>query len=727
MKKTVIALLLLMLCGCVVQPNFKEDPMLTPSIPPTVEPTPESTPTVLEVVDFSTPDRSDFQSVWTMKGDSIAYQRNVEGNRHNMKIENWTDSSAEISLSCFGIPLEKGISYTIHFNVSSDVAAFVDIEICDYDGVLCKEIFSIDETSKDITYSFTMNKESFWDGEIALNFTKREDREEGQILIDGLSVSSSKPRTTVKVNQVGYAPESQKSAVFAYNSGDTFEIIDVQTGQSVYQGPITGKTENADAMEINYIGVFSDFKLPGTYRIQTQILSSSYEFTIQEDPYASLLKDSLIALSSQRCGTKLSHEVFGELAHEACHTDDATSVVNDSTVNVTGGWHDAGDYGRYVTPGAKAVSDLLLAQLMFSESFSDTMGIMESGNGLSDILDEAKVELEWLLKMQRETNAFYNSVISKTFAALVSPELDNQQLYLMKQENTATAAASGALALASIVYRESDFEFSQKCLEAAKSGFAHAQWQEGTQDILNPEGFSNGDYPNQSDVDELYYAAMSLYAATEDVSYLEYSKTYLEKLDSITGLTHDVFSGYGTILYLLVDKIEDSHELYLQVHERFQSEIQGILNRSASNGYHESSDYTYSWGASMYVANNAMLMLSAYEFYHDEDLIHEIQNQLDYLLGKNAINQSFVTGYGQKYPMNPHNRLTIGKQAYLKGSLVAGIDRNLGSEVLSSSGMKDVAPAKRYLDHQESYTNTEVAIYFNSALIFVLAGINAHH
>lgn len=730
MKKIWIISILFMLCGCVIQPNIKEEPTVVPtpsvvpSSEPTLETTPEVTPVMLNVVDFSREDRSNFQSVWTVSGDSISYRRNIDGNSHELIIDSWNDPENTISLSSYGIPIENGNSYTIRLNASSNIASQLRVEICDYDEVLYEKLFSIDENSKDCVFSFSMNKDTIWDGKVVLRFEKKEGVESGHIIVDHLSVLANKTVLNAKVNQLGYAPDSQKTAVFAHNSGDTFEIIDVSTGQPVYQGLITGKVVNEDALEINYIGDFSDYTVPGKYRIQTQILSSSYEFEIKEKPYDLLLNDALIALSSQRCGSVLSSEVFGDLAHEACHTSEAISVVNDTKVNVTGGWHDAGDYGRYVTPGVKAVSDLLLAQLMFPNSYHDEMGIMESGNGISDVLDEARVEIEWLLKMQRETNAFYNSVISKSFADFVSPEEDNQQLYLMQQENTATAAASGALALASILYRDVDSDFSQICLEAAKSGFAHAEWQEGSQDFLNPEGFNNGDYPNQSDVDELYYAAMSLYAATEDPIYLEHVNSYLSKLSNITELTYDVFSGYGTIIYLLMDNSEDSLDLYLQVHERFQKEIQELLNRSARDGYHSSNNYTYSWGASMYVSNSAMLLLSAYELYHDEDLIPEIQNQLDYLLGKNAINLSFVTGYGKKYPRYPHNRLTIGKQTYLKGSLVAGIDRNLGSEVLAGSEVKDVAPAKRYIDHQESYTNNEVAIYFNSSFIFVLGGIN---
>lgn len=722
MKKLVFLLCLVLISGCVHVQQPEKQPEIDE--PVFVDKSDENDVPVVEIFekDMISNERTDFNTVWTLKGDGIGYSREIDKDLHEISILSWEDVSKPLTMSCYGIPLVTGAEIQVSMTVSSDVSTRMEITFSDYEDVLGSKSFSIQQEPTVIEWKFVMNQISFWDGKLSMNFYSN--HQNGTINVSDIQVTSKDIKTSVKINQLGYLPESEKTAVFAYNSGDIFSVVDTQTNSIVYTGRITGRVENSAANEVNYIGDFSELKTPGKYKIISQVMAESYEFEIVDEAYSQLLKDSLLALSSQRCGQSLSSEVFFELAHDACHQELALSVVNEEKIDVSGGWHDAGDYGRYVTPGVKAVSDLLMASILYEDSFSDEMGLMESGNGVIDILDEARVELEWLMKMQRDTGSFYNSVISKNFAPLISPEEDQQQLYIMKQENSATAAATAALALASYVYEDVDPDFSVRCLQSAKKGYLYAKSYQGSEDIFNPEGYNGGDYPNVSDLDELFYASMSMYLATSDASYLEDAQTLMPLLsDEICDFTYDCFSGYGTVLYLLFGS--DDTQFYQDVKEIFLNKVQSVIDDSNSDGYFVSSVYSYSWGASMYLCSDALMLLCAYELTEDKDILQSIQNHLDYLLGKNALNMSFVSGYGVNYPHHLHNRLTIGKQAYLKGALVSGVDRNRGSEVLASSVSKETAPAKCYLDHVQSYTNNEVAIYFNSGLIFLLAGMES--
>ena len=76
----------------------------------------------------------------------------------------------------------------------------------------------------------------------------------------------------------------------------------------------------------------------------------------------------------QRCGTEIEDDTFG---HVACHNTKATIYGTSETIDVSGGWHDAGDYGRYVVPGAKTVADLLYAYAASPSSYGDATGIPE--------------------------------------------------------------------------------------------------------------------------------------------------------------------------------------------------------------------------------------------------------------------------------------------------------------------------------------------------------------
>lgn len=726
MEKIVCVLCcIFLLTGCISQQSNQIDsdvPQETPvsDIVDDVE-QPLQPSVIVKDIDLVKNERSVFESVWKLSSEGVGYSREINQGNQEIIISSWGNNNS-LNMSCYGVPLKDGNQYTIEMNVSSDVSNRLIIEVSDYNQVLYSKGFSLSDDYQTIRWSFTMSQGSVWDGKINLKFYSSQ--QSGMISIKNLSIDSIIPVSSVKVNQIGYFPEAEKTAVFSYNSGDTFDIIDVATNEVVYTGKIVGMVENEDANEKNFIGNFSDFKTPGRYKIVSQILAESYEFVIEENIYQFLLNDALFALSSQRCGHVLSEEVFGLLSHEACHTGDSITVSGKQHLDVTGGWHDAGDYGRYVTPGVKAVSDLLMSVLLYGDVLTDQMGIMESGNGISDVLDEARIELEWLMKMQRETGSFYNSVISKNFAPLVSPEQDTQQLYIMKQENSATAAASAALALASYVYKTIDQDFANRCLQSAKRGYLYAKQYMGSQDILNPEGYNGGDYPNVSDLDETFYAAMSMYLATNDLSYLEDAQVISNALaGNYTDFTYDSFAGYGAALYLLYG--DENTQFYQDVREVFLNKVQQIMDRSHNDGYLVASTYSYSWGASMYICSDAMLLLCGYELTKDKDILESVQNQLDYLVGKNAVNLSFVTGYGSAFPKNAHNRLTIGKKAYLTGSLVSGIDRNRGSEILFTSISKDTPAAKCYLDHSESYTNNEVAIYFNSGLIFLVSALES--
>lgn len=119
-----------------------------------------------------------------------------------------------------------------------------------------------------------------------------------------------------------------------------------------------GYDSNIDSKYV--IADFSDVTDEGTYKIVLDTGEESYEFVIADDVYDDIYKDSVLMLYNQRCGTELDADISGDFAHEACHTGTGIVYGTDIALDVTGGWHDAGDYGRYVVSGAKAVQDLLL-------------------------------------------------------------------------------------------------------------------------------------------------------------------------------------------------------------------------------------------------------------------------------------------------------------------------------------------------------------------------------
>ena len=193
----------------------------------------------------------------------------------------------------------------------------------------------------------------------------------------------------IRVNQVGYLPESAKTAVFADlpETDATFAVVNAETGEEVFSGDVKGDgSVNPASGEVNATGDFSGVTEPGRYKITTPSGTESYELSIGDDVYGKLTEDTFKMLHLQRCGTELDEAVAGRFAHPACHMDPAIIYGTEEKIDVSGGWHDAGDYGRYVVSGAKAAADLLLAHEILGEGLDD-VGIPESGDGVDDAAD----------------------------------------------------------------------------------------------------------------------------------------------------------------------------------------------------------------------------------------------------------------------------------------------------------------------------------------------------
>lgn len=179
-------------------------------------------------------------------------------------------------------------------------------------------------------------------------------------------------------------------------------------------------------------------------------------------------------LYKQRCGTEVTKDIAGDFAHEACHMQEAT-VYGDTSgtkIDVSGGWHDAGDYGRYVVSGAKTVQDLFLAYEDYGQT-ADDLGIPESGNKTPDLLDEAKYELDWMLKMQdAASGGVYHKVTALVFPETVLAVDETDDMVLAPFSYAATADFAAVMAKASVLYAEYDADFAKSCLDAATNAYA---------------------------------------------------------------------------------------------------------------------------------------------------------------------------------------------------------------------------------------------------------------
>ncbi|MCM1358418.1 MAG: glycoside hydrolase family 9 protein, partial [Prevotella sp.] len=625
------------------------------------------------------------------------------------------------------IPLYQNGVYRLKYDISSSVDRYVEGMIQQNGGTYQAYTWkglSLTSEPQTVDYEFTMEEETDIMAKMVFNCGVPAEGEtelpEHTIYLDNVSLeliddsnvdySATRPyEPDIMTNQVGYKPDSKKTAVFRNVEGKTeFEVINADTEEVVYTGTLSEPMNNTSADETDWTGDFSSVKETGNYFIKCGNLDNSYTFSISDNVYNNLLDDSVRMLYLQRCGVEVEDDTFG---HKACHDTMATVYGTDKKIDVSGGWHDAGDYGRYVVPAAKAVADLLYAYGENPSLYSDNIGIPESNNGVPDILDEARFELEWMMKMQNENGGVHHKVSCESFPGYVMPEKETEPLIVTDISTTATADFCASMALAYEYYKDVDSEFAGKCLDCAKKAWAFLK--EHPEFIFeNPEDIVTGDYGDKYDVDERYWAAAQMYRATGDASYMDGVSDY-------TGLDWSTVGDYGNISILTMNGIDKESEIYKTAQNNIISQANKFISTAGKTAYGVSQS-KFNWGSNMTIANSGIVLGLAYQLTGDTKYLDGANSQLDYLLGVNPVGECFVTGYGTVSPKNPHHRPSMAKDTAMKGMLVGGVNSGL-EDSAAKAYCNGLPEAKCYVDNSESYSTNEITIYWNSPLTYLIS------
>jgi endoglucanase len=538
-------------------------------------------------------------------------------------------------------------------------------------------------------------------------------------------------------NQVGFFSGSPKKAVLDFPC----EEFDVRTvdGKIVYTGNVTHFGSDEVSGEDTYVADFSDFTEEGKFRVLAGEAESS-PFVIGPNAYDSLMRDVCKCYYYLRCGDALSKDYAGDYYHEPCHMDLATIYGSDEKKDVMGGWHDAGDYGRYSTAGSVAVAHLLYGVRFFKglcDVEFDIPKVPVDGGTLPDILAEVRVELNFLMKMQRDDGAVYHKVTTFCHAPFEMPEDDKEELFLFAVSSIATADVAAVMALAYTVYKDCDKEYADKLMECSLRAYS---WLESNPEALlfyNVPGSNTGEYDEAEDFSNRFWAAASLYEATGDKKYKEDALLQKEKVlefdrnaekkgyqgDVLTCLGWAEVAGLGALSILLK---QDGDELEKEIRERFVKEADRLIGNAKENGFGlcmKKEDFI--WGSNMELLKYMMILTVTDKVIKpSQEYKAAVHSGLDYLLGCNSMDTSYVTGNGEKAYRNPHLRPTAvdNIEDPWPGLVSGGPNRGLQDEIAMTLP-KDLAPMKCYIDHVQCYSLNEITIYWNSPLVFVLASM----
>ncbi len=651
-----------------------------------------------------------------------------------------------------GFELVEGVTYTYSFDIHCDIERDIEYRLQmnggDYHAYLGDNL-SIGPDVTNFSVDFTMTEPSDPAPRLVFNMGRFDNMpdtvEEHKIYLDNVklvvksagdavAVEALPEAPNVTTSQIGYGLDDVKEVFAKGDNESTFDVMDARTNKSVYSGTFGNVIDDQGLDGHMKQGDFSDFKDAGTYYIQTPSGEKTYEFTIGDGVLEDAYADAVKMLYLQRCGTETTEDIAGDFAHGVCHDTEATVYGTNKKMDVSGGWHDAGDYGRYVVPGAKTVQDLFLAYEDYHEE-RDDLGIPESGNGIPDVLDEARWELDWMLKMQDASGGVYHKVTCANFPETVGPVDETDELIVCPISTTATGDFAAVMAKAAVLYNEMDPDFAATARAAAKKAYDYCKDLDDNDGFKNPEDIATGEYQDWQTNDEVFFAATELLLAGET------DESIVSKVEAGLGLANgtavadakpkyacefgwQAMAGYAYYDLAKYDGLIEGADKFADYQEVAKAKILSaadkVVNKAASSGYHMTFEDSYYWGSNMGIADNGMKLLMANTLSADDKYTKLAGQQLNYLLGANPLGYCFVTGYGTVSPENPHHRPSQVLGKAMPGMLVGGADSNL-EDPYAKAVLADQAPAMCYADNSQSYSTNEVTIYWNSPLIYLLS------
>ena len=550
----------------------------------------------------------------------------------------------------------------------------------------------------------------------------------------------------VRVNQVGYLPFGPKEATLVT---EATEPLEWQLADAAGTVVATGSTEpfghdESSGQTVHTID-FSDVAAAGTGFTLTADGETSYPFAIAEGLYDQLRVDSLEFYYPQRSGIEILDELAPGYGRPAGHVgvppnqgDTAVPCFQaacDYTLDVSGGWYDAGDHGKYVVNGGISAWQVMsiweranLAPTGNPAALGDgTLAIPEAGNGVPDVLDEARWEVEFLLSMQvpegeELAGMAHHKIHDEFWTGLpLLPHLDPQARFLHPPSTAATLNLAAVGAQCARLFADYDPAFADRCLTAAERAWDAAVANPDRLALAETEG--GGGYTDDVVADEFYWAAAELFITTG-------AQEYQDAVLASPMHTGDIFTPDGfdwrwtaplgrLQLALVPNDLPGRAEVQASVVAAAEEYLATLRDHPYGLPYAPVSGL-FAWGSNNLVLNNMAVMAIAYDLTGDERFRDGVLTGINYILGRNALNQSYVTGYGTVFSKNQHsrwyaNQLNPELPNPPAGTLAGGPNSSL-QDPLAQRRLAGCAPQFCYIDHIDSWSTNELTINWNSTM-----------
>lgn len=519
----------------------------------------------------------------------------------------------------------------------------------------------------------------------------------------------------IRMNQAGFLPQDIKSAVIFSKKqlrSENYTILNSQR-KIILRGRMLKSDDTFSGFNFCRTIDFSDLRETGNYILRIKG-AKDYHFKVDDFIYSAIRDSIMLFFQVQRCGPT------DPLLHESCHMSDATTVPGfseNSIVDVTGGWHDAGDYIKFLSTAAYTTY-----MLIFSYEFDPVkFGFDNDNNSVPDILEEARVGIDWLLRCRLRDDLLITQVQDLR---------DHDQKWRMPEDDplkfdrpgftgmgkNIIGIYSATLAIASRIWAERfyDYDFAARCLEAAEGTYS------AYKSVPDIDTSTAGFYTDISFTGKLALGAAELYAATKDSSYLREAKIFADSAGS------DYWWSWGDINSL-------AHYRLTTLGEDYSAYILNNINifnlKKDSSLFSEATDYT--WGTVNTLLGTALQVILYNRLSGKNGFDSLLTFQRDYVLGRNPWGISFIYGIGKTFPVRLHSQIGYFNNGYLPGAISAGpasiqilekykIRRSRGKYDLFNTGKV------RYFDDFNDYITNEPTIAGNATGLFVFGFFSRH-
>ncbi|KAA2252188.1 endoglucanase [Solihabitans fulvus] len=661
-----------------------------------------------------------------------------------------------------GVPFEAGQRYTLafdaHATTTQPISAVAGEAVSPYRQISRNDL-TVTPTTQHFTFAFTSTVDFPNAGNGQLAFWFGGQTSDNTICLDNISLiggvippGGQPPTSGIRVNQDSYAPGLPKQATLISASATplTWTLRSsagaaVATGQTTPRGADAASGENVHEID------FSSYDTVGAGYTLAVGSETSFPFSISSDGLKKLRHDALAFFYHQRSGVAIDAKYVGATyARPAGHVNVPPNQGDNNvpcrsdlncgyTLDVRGGWYDAGDHGKYVVNGGIAAWQLLneyerALRMGDASALGDgTLAIPEQANGVPDILDEARWEVDFLLEMQvpdGRSNAgmVHHKIHDAQWTALPTrPDQDSQPRRLSPPSTAATLNMAAVAAQASRLWRTIDPAYSAKLCAAAEKAYAAAKANPIM--LADPnDGTGGGTYSDNTVTDEFYWAAAELYSSTGKRTYRDDvtgSSLYRGVSFNTHGFDWSSTGALGDITLALVPNDLPVADL-AAIRAAITTTADSHLAQMKSMGYpapYRTADGSYEWGSNGLVANNGMVLALAYDFTKQDKYRDGAFQAMYYLLGRNPANYSYVSGHGDQPVRNVHHRfwaheldpsLPTAPPGVLSGGPNSGLQDPTAARLLA--GCK---PQRCFVDDIQAYSVNEVAINWNSALAWL--------